>query len=88
LRDHGGAQGGIAAGLGLDHDRLAEIDLHRLGQATRHDVDDAAHRIGHEEAHRLGGIGLRPGARRDGESGSGTQGGATVSRFMSSSLRI
>ena len=78
LRDQGGGQRRVAAGLGFDHDRLAEIDLHWFGHRTRHDVDDAAHRVGHQKAHGLGGERLREGARCHGKGRHRADDGATL----------
>jgi hypothetical protein len=80
LRHHGRAQAGRAAGLVLDHDRLAQALGGALGGRAGHQVVGAAGRERHDEADRLGrpGIALGEGGQGGGggRAGQGGEGGA------------
>ncbi|MNV36067.1 hypothetical protein D3C71_1275310 [compost metagenome] len=73
-----GGDGGVAAGLVLDHDRLAQPPRQPLADAARQKIGPAAGRIGHDPAHglgRIGGVRLLGGCAGTGQQGQGQQAG-------------
>ena len=54
LRDGIGADDAAAAGAVLDHERLAELALQRVGEGTAQDVGSAGRRRGRDQPHQPG----------------------------------